>query len=165
MSQRGEVERFSKGGTVSDRQTEACSTENALHARWAFDVAPGRERHVALQLQELGCTDVERPTKGYVIAHCDPTAVPVIKRLSGVVRALPLLDTDLFENLSNVEPLLAKVADVVQVSSGPYAQMTGIVRALDGEDVLVDVSLMGRVVRVRAKATHVSVMPLPEPWR
>lgn len=165
MSPRGEVERFSKGGTVSDRQTEACSTENALHARWAFDVTPGRERHVALQLQELGCTDVERPTKGYVIAHCDPTAVPVIKRLSGVVRALPLLDTDLFEDLSNVEPLLAKVADVVQVSSGPYAQMTGIVRALDGEDVLVDVSLMGRVVRVRAKATHVSVMPLPEPWR
>ncbi|HMU32132.1 MAG TPA: hypothetical protein PLY42_15195 [Nitrospira sp.] len=150
---------------MSDRQTEACSTENALHARWAFDVTPGRERHVALQLQELGCTDVERPTKGYVIAHCDPTAVPVIKRLSGVVRALPLLDTDLFENLSNVEPLLAKVADVVQVSSGPYAQMTGILRALDGEDVLVDVSLMGRVVRVRAKATHVSVMPLPEPWR
>ncbi|HMW86467.1 MAG TPA: hypothetical protein PKI24_19250 [Nitrospira sp.] len=150
---------------MSDRQTEACSTENALHARWAFDVTPGRERHVALQLQELGCTDVERPTKGYVIAHCDPTAVPVIKRLSGVVRALPLLDTDLFEDLSNVEPLLAKVADVVQVSSGPYAQMTGIVRALDGEDVLVDVSLMGRVVRVRAKATHVSVMPLPEPWR
>jgi transcription antitermination factor NusG len=165
MSPRGEVERVSKGGTVSDRQTEACSTENALHARWAFDVTPGRERHVALQLQELGCTDVERPTKGYVIAHCDPTAVPVIKRLSGVVRALPLLDTDLFENLSNVEPLLAKVADVVQVSSGPYAQMTGILRALDGEDVLVDVSLMGRVVRVRAKATHVSVMPLPEPWR
>jgi len=165
MSPRGEVERFSKGGTVSDRQTEACSTENAIHARWAFDVTPGRERHVALQLQELGCTDVERPTKGYVIAHCDPTAVPVIKRLSGVVRALPLLDTDLFENLSNVEPLLAKVADVVQVSSGPYAQMTGILRALDGEDVLVDVSLMGRVVRVRAKATHVSVMPLPEPWR
>ncbi len=165
MSPRGEVERFSKGGTVSDRQTEACSTENALHARWAFDVTPGRERHVALQLQELGCTDVERPTKGYVIAHCDPTAVPVIKRLSGVVRALPLLDSDLFEDLSNVEPLLAKVADVVQVSSGPYAQMTGIVRALDGEDVLVDVSLMGRVVRVRAKATHVSVMPLPEPWR
>lgn len=150
---------------MSDRQTEACSTENALHARWAFDVTPGRERHVALQLQELGCTDVERPTKGYVIAHCDPTAVPVIKRLSGVVRALPLLDTDLFEDLSNVETLLAKVADVVQVSSGPYAQMTGIVRALDGEDVLVDVSLMGRVVRVRAKATHVSVMPLPEPWR
>ena len=165
MSPQGEVERFSKGGTVSDRQTEACSTENALHARWAFDVTPGRERHVALQLQELGCTDVERPTKGYVIAHCDPTAVPVIKRLSGVVRALPLLDSDLFEDLSNVEPLLAKVADVVQVSSGPYAQMTGIVRALDGEDVLVDVSLMGRVVRVRAKATHVSVMPLPEPWR
>lgn len=150
---------------MSDRQAEACSTENALHARWAFDVTPGRERHVALQLQELGCTDVERPTKGYVIAHCDPTAVPVIKRLSGVVRALPLLDSDLFEDLSNVEPLLAKVADVVQVSSGPYAQMTGIVRALDGEDVLVDVSLMGRVVRVRAKATHVSVMPLPEPWR
>ena len=150
---------------MSDRQTEACSTENALHARWAFDVTPGRERHVALQLQELGCTDVERPTKGYVIAHCDPTAVPVIKRLSGVVRALPLLDSDLFEDLSNVEPLLAKVADVVQVSSGPYAQMTGIVRALDGEDVLVDVSLTGRVVRVRAKATHVSVMPLPEPWR
>lgn len=150
---------------MSDRQTEACSTENALHARWAFDVTPGRERHVALQLQELGCTDVERPTKGYVIAHCDPTAVPVIKRLSGVVRALPLLDTDLFEDRSNVEPLLAKVADVVQVSSGPYAQMTGIVRALEGEDVLVDVSLMGRVVRVRAKATHVSVMPLPEPWR
>ncbi|HAP40221.1 MAG TPA: hypothetical protein DCQ94_10750 [Nitrospira sp.] len=150
---------------MSDRQTEACSTENALHARWAFDVTPGRERHVALQLQELGCTDVERPTKGYVIAHCDPTAVPVIKRLSGVVRALPLLDSDLFEDLSNVEPLMAKVADVVQVSSGPYAQMTGIVRALDGEDVLVDVSLMGRVVRVRAKATHVSVMPLPEPWR
>ena len=150
---------------MSDRQTEACSTENALHARWAFDVTPGRERHVALQLQELGCTDVERPTKGYVIAQCDPTAVPVIKRLSGVVRALPLLDSDLFEDLSNVEPLLAKVADVVQVSSGPYAQMTGIVRALDGEDVLVDVSLMGRVVRVRAKATHVSVMPLPEPWR
>lgn len=150
---------------MSDRQTEACSTENALHARWAFDVTPGRERHVALQLQELGCTDVERPTKGYVIAHCDPTAVPVIKRLSGVVRALPLLDTDLFEDLSNVEPLPAKVADVVQVSSGPYAQMTGIVRALEGEDVLVDVSLMGRVVRVRAKATHVSVMPLPEPWR
>ncbi len=165
MSPRGEVERFSKGGTVSDRQTEACSTENALHARWAFDVTPGRERHVALQLQELGCTDVERPTKGYVIAHCDPTAVPVIKRLSGVVRALPLLDSDLFEDLSSVAPLLAKVADVVQVSSGPYAQMTGIVRALDGEDVLVDVSLMGRVVRVRAKATHVSVMPLPEPWR
>ena len=150
---------------MSDRQTEACSTENALHARWAFDVTPGRELHVALQLQELGCTDVERPTKGYVIAHCDPTAVPVIKRLSGVVRALPLLDSDLFEDLSNVEPLLAKVADVVQVSSGPYAQMTGIARALDGEDVLVDVSLMGRVVRVRAKATHVSVMPLPEPWR
>ena len=150
---------------MSDRQTEACSTENALHARWAFDVTPGRERHVALQLQELGCTDVERPTKGYVIAHGDPTTVPVIKRLSGVVRALPLLDTDLFEDRSNVEPLLAKVADVVQVSSGPYAQMTGIVRALDGEDVLVDVSLMGRVVRVRAKATHVSVMPLPEPWR
>lgn len=150
---------------MSDRQTEACSTENALHARWAFDVTPGRERHVALQLQELGCTDVERPTKGYVIAHCDPTAVPVIKRLSGVVRALPLLDSDLFEDLSNVEPLMVKVADVVQVSSGPYAQMTGIVRALDGEDVLVDVSLMGRVVRVRAKATHVSVMPLPEPWR
>ncbi|HNP83139.1 MAG TPA: hypothetical protein PKN47_16885 [Nitrospira sp.] len=150
---------------MSDRQTEACSTENALHARWAFDVTPGRERHVALQLQELGCTDVERPTKGYVIAHCDPTAVPVIKRLSGVVRALPLLDSDLFEDLSSVAPLLAKVADVVQVSSGPYAQMTGIVRALDGEDVLVDVSLMGRVVRVRAKATHVSVMPLPEPWR
>ena len=150
---------------MSDRQTEACSTENALHARWAFDVTPGRERHVALQLEELGCTDVERPTKGYVIAHCDPTAVPVIKRLSGVVRALPLLDSDLFEDLSNVEPLMAKVADVVQVSSGPYAQMTGIVRALDGEDVLVDVSLMGRVVRVRAKATHVSVMPLPEPWR
>ena len=165
MSPRGEVERFSKGGTVSDRQTEACSTENALHARWAFDVTPGRERHVALQLQELGCTDVEGPTKGYVIAHCDPTAVPVIKRLSGVVRALPLLDSDLFEDLSSVAPLLAKVADVVQVSSGPYAQMTGIVRALDGEDVLVDVSLMGRVVRVRAKATHVSVMPLPEPWR
>ena len=150
---------------MSDRQTEACSTENALHARWAFDVTPGRERHVALQLQELGCTDVERPTKGYVIAHCDPTAVPVIKRLSGVVRALPLLDTDLFEDLSNVEPLPAKVADVVQVSSGPYAQMTGIVQALEGEDVLVDVSLMGRVVRVRTKATHVSVMPLPEPWR
>ncbi|HMZ99034.1 MAG TPA: hypothetical protein PK063_18180 [Nitrospira sp.] len=150
---------------MSDRQTEACSTENALHARWAFDVTPGRERHVALQLQELGCTDVERPTKGYVIAHCDPTAVPVIKRLSGVVRALPLLDTDLFEDRSNVEPLLAKVADVVQVSSGPYAQMTGIVRALEGEDVLVDVSLMGRVVRVRAKSRHVSVMPLPEPWR
>ena len=64
MSPRGEVERVSKGGTVSDRQTEACSTENALHARWAFDVTPGRERHVALQLQELGCTDVERPTKG-----------------------------------------------------------------------------------------------------
>ena len=147
---------------MSDRQTEACSTENALHARWAFDVTPGRERHVALQLQELGCTDVERPTKGYVIAHCDPTAVPVIKRLSGVVRALPLLDCDLFEDLSNVEPLLAKVADVVQVSSGPYAQMTGIVRAVEGEDVLVDVSLMGRVVRVRAKATQVSVMPLPE---
>ena len=150
---------------MSDRQTEACSTENALHARWAFDVTPGRERHVALQLQELGCTDVERPTKGYVIAHCDPTAVPVIKRLSGVVRALPLLDSDLFEDLSSVAPLLAKVADVVQVSSGPYAQMTGIVRALDGEDVLVDVSLMGRVVRVRAKSRHVSVMPLPEPWR
>ncbi len=150
---------------MSDRQTEACSTENASHARWAFDVTPGRERQVALQIQELGCTDVERPTKGYVIAHCDPTAVPVIKRLSGVVRALPLLDTDLFEDLSNVEPLPAKVADVVQVSSGPYAQMTGIVRALEGEDVLVDVSLMGRVVRVRAKATHVSVMPLPEPWR
>ena len=150
---------------MSDRQTEACSTENALHARWAFDVTPGRERHVALQLQELGCTDVERPTKGYVIAHCDPTAVPVIKRLSGVVRALPLLDSDLFEDLSNVEPLMAKVADVVQVSSGPYAQMTGIVRALEGEDVLVDVSLMGRVVRVRAKSRHVSVMPLPEPWR
>ena len=150
---------------MSNRQAEGCATENALRARWAFDVTPGRERHVALQLQELGCTDVERPTKGYVIAHCDPTAVPVIKRLSGVVRALPLLDTDLFEDLSNVEPLPAKVADVVQVSSGPYAQMTGIVRALDGEDVLVDVSLMGRVVRVRAKATHVSVMPLPEPWR
>ena len=100
-----------------------------------------------------------------MIAQCDPTAVPVIKGLSGVVRALPLLDSDLFEDLSNIKPLLAKVADVVQVSSGPYAQMTGIVRALDGEDVLVDVSLMGRVVRVRAKATHVSVMPLPEPWR
>ena len=150
---------------MSNRQAEGCATENALRARWAFDVTPGRERHVALQLQELGCTDVERPTKGYVIAHCDPTAVPVIMRLSGVVRALPLLDSDLFEDLSNVEPLLAKVADVVQVSSGPYAQMTGIVRALDGEDVLVDVSLMGRVVRVRTKATHVSVMPLPEPWR
>jgi transcription antitermination factor NusG len=134
-------------------------------ARWAFDVTPGREKHVVLQLQELGCTSVERPTKGYVIAQCDPTAVPVIKGLSGVVRALPLLDTDLFEDLSNVEPLPAKVADLVQVSSGPYAQMTGIVRALEGEDVLVDVSLMGRVVRVRAKATHVSVMPLPEPWR
>lgn len=150
---------------MSDRQTEACSTENALHARWAFDVTPGRERHVALQLQELGCTSVERPTKGYVIAECDPTTVPVIKGLSGVMRALPLQDTDLFEDLSNVEPLPAKVADLVRVSSGPYAQMTGIVRALDGEDVLVDVSLMGRVVRVRAKATHVSVMPLPEPWR
>ena len=150
---------------MSNRQAEGCATENALRARWAFDVTPGRERHVALQLQELGCTSVERPTKGYVIAQCDPTAVPVIKGLSGVVRALPLLDTDLFEDLSNVEPLPAKVADVVQVSSGPYAQMTGIVRALEGEDVLVDVSLMGRVVRVRTKATHVSVMPLPEPWR
>ena len=150
---------------MSNRQAEGCATENALRARWAFDVTPGRERHVALQLQELGCTSVERPTKGYVIAQCDPTAVPVIKGLSGVVRALPLLDTDLFEDLSNVEPLPAKVADVVQVSSGPYAQMTGIVQALEGEDVLVDVSLMGRVVRVRARATHVSVMPLPEPWR
>lgn len=150
---------------MSNREAEQCATGNVSRARWAFDVTPGREKHLALQLQELGCTDVERPTKGYVIAHCDPTAVPVIKRLSGVVRALPLLDTDLFEDRSNVEPLLAKVADVVQVSSGPYAQMTGIVRALDGEDVLVDVSLMGRVVRVRAKATHVSVMPLPEPWR
>ena len=80
---------------MSDRQADACSTENALHTRWAFDVTPGRERHVALQLQELGCTDVERPTKGYVIAHCDPTTVPVIKRLSGVVRALPLLDKGL----------------------------------------------------------------------
>lgn len=150
---------------MSNRQAEGCATENALRARWAFDVTPGRERHVALQLQELGCTGVERPTKGYVIAQCDPTAVPVIKGLSGVVRALPLLDSDLFEDLSSVAPLLAKVADVVQVSSGPYAQMTGIVQALEGEDVLVDVSLMGRVVRVRAKATHVSVMPLPEPWR
>ena len=150
---------------MSNREAEQCATGNVSRARWAFDVTPGREKHVVLQLRELGCTSVERPTKGYVIAQCDPTAVPVIKGLSGVVRALPLLDTDLFEDLSNVEPLLAKVADVVQVSSGPYAQMTGIVRALEGEDVLVDVSLMGRVVRVRAKATHVSVMPLPEPWR
>ena len=150
---------------MSNRQAEGCATEHALRARWAFAVMPGRERHVALQLQELGCTGVERPTKGYVIAQCDPTAVPLIKRLSGVVRALPLLDADLFEDLSTVEPLPVKVADVVQVSSGPCAQMTGIVRALEGEDVLVDVSLMGRVVRVRAKATHVSVMPLPEPWR
>ena len=150
---------------MSKREAERCATANVSRARWAFDVTPGREKHVVLQLQELGCTSVERPTKGYVIAQCDPTAVPVIKGLSGVVRALPLLDSDLFEDLSNIKPLLAKVADVVQVSSGPYAQMTGIVRALDGEDVLVDVSLMGRVVRVRAKATHVSVMPLPEPWR
>ena len=150
---------------MSNREAEQCATGNVSRARWAFDVTPGREKHLALQLQELGCTSVERPTKGYVIAQCDPTAVPVIKGLSGVVRALPLLDSDLFEDLSNIKPLLAKVADVVQVSSGPYAQMTGIVRALEGEDVLVDVSLMGRVVRVRAKATHVSVMPLPEPWR
>ena len=150
---------------MSNREAEQCATGNVSRARWAFDVTPGREKHVVLQLRELGCTGVERPTKGYVIAQCDPTAVPVIKGLSGVVRALPLLDTDLFEDLSNVEPLPAKVADVVQVSSGPYAQMTGIVQALEGEDVLVDVSLMGRVVRVRARATHVSVMPLPEPWR
>ena len=149
---------------MSNREAEQCATGNVSRARWAFDVTPGRERHVALQLQELGCTSVERPTKGYVIAQCDPTAVPVIKGLSGVVRALPLLDADLFEDLSN-EPLPAKVSDLVQISSGPYAQMTGIVRALEGEDVLIDVSLMGRVVRVRAKAAHVSVMPLPEPWR
>ena len=51
-----------QAGIVSDRQADACSTENALHTRWAFDVTPGRERHVALQLQELGCTGVERPT-------------------------------------------------------------------------------------------------------
>ena len=150
---------------MSNREAEQCATGNVSRARWAFDVTPGREKHVVLQLRELGCTSVERPTKGYVIAQCDPTAVPVIKGLSGVMRALPLQDTDLFEDLSNVEPLPAKVSDLVQVSSGPYAQMTGIVRALEGEDVLVDVSLMGRVVRVRAKATHVSVMPLPEPWR
>ena len=150
---------------MSNREAEQCATGNVSRARWAFDVTPGREKHVVLQLRELGCTSVERPTKGYVIAQCDPTAVPVIKGLSGVMRALPLQDTDLFEDLSNVEPLPAKVADLVRVSSGPYAQMTGIVRALEGEDVLVDVSLMGRVVRVRAKATHVSVMPLPEPWR
>ena len=149
---------------MSKREAERCATANVSRARWAFDVTPGREKHLALQLQELGCTSVERPTKGYVIAQCDPTAVPVIKGLSGVVRALPLVDTDLFEDLSN-EPLPAEVSDLVQISSGPYAQMTGIVRALEGEDVLVDVSLMGRVVRVRAKATHVSVMPLPEPWR
>ena len=94
---------------MSNRQAEGCATENALRARWAFDVTPGRERHVALQLQELGCTGVERPTKGYVIAQCDPTAVPVIKGLSGVVRALPLLDTDLFEDsamLSHFRPRL-----------------------------------------------------------
>ena len=150
---------------MSNREAEQCATGNVSRARWAFDVTPGREKHVVLQLRELGCTSVERPTKGYVIAQCDPTAVPVIKGLSGVMRALPLQDTDLFEDLSNVEPLPAKVADLVRVSSGPYAQMTGIVRALEGEDVLVDVSLMGRVVRVRAKATQVSVMPLPEPWR
>ena len=150
---------------MSNREVEEYATANTSRTRWAFDVTPGRERHVALQLQELGCTSVERPTKGYVIAECDPTTVPVIKGLSGVLRALPLQDTDLFEDLSNVEPLPAKVSDLVQVSSGPYAQMTGIVRAVEGEDVLVDVSLMGRVVRVRAKATHVSVMPLPEPWR
>ena len=150
---------------MSNREAEQCATGNVSRARWAFDVTPGREKHVVLQLQELGCTSVERPTKGYVIAQCDPTAVPVIKGLSGVMRALPLQDTDLFEDLSNVEPLPAKVADLVRVSSGPYAQMTGIVRALEGEDVLVDVSLMGRVVRVRAKSRHVSVMPLPEPWR
>ena len=149
---------------MSKREAERCATANVSRARWASDVKPDREKHLALQLQELGCTSVERPTKGYVIAQCDPTAVPVIKGLSGVVRALPLVDTDLFEDLSN-EPLPAKVSDLVQISSGPYAQMTGIVRALEGEDVLVDVSLMGRVVRVRAKATHVSVMPLPEPWR
>ena len=150
---------------MSNREAEQCATGNVSRARWAFDVTPGREKHVVLQLRELGCTSVERPTKGYVIAQCDPTAVPVIKGLSGVMRALPLQDTDLFEDLSNVEPLPAKVSDLVQVSSGPYAQMTGIVRALEGEDVLIDVSLMGRVVRVRAKAAHVSVMPLPEPWR
>ena len=157
--------RLSKGESVSNREAEQCATGNVSRARWAFDVTPGREKHVVLQLRELGCTSVERPTKGYVIAQCDPTAVPVIKGLSGVMRALPLQDTDLFEDLSNVEPLPAKVSDLVQVSSGPYAQMTGIVRALEGEDVLIDVSLMGRVVRVRAKAAHVSVMPLPEPWR
>jgi len=150
---------------VSNREAEQCATGNVSRARWAFDVTPGREKHVVLQLRELGCTSVERPTKGYVIAQCDPTAVPVIKGLSGVMRALPLQDTDLFEDLSNVEPLPAKVSDLVQVSSGPYAQMTGIVRALEGEDVLIDVSLMGRVVRVRAKTAQVSVIPLPEPWR
>ena len=149
---------------MSNREAEQCATGNVSRARWAFDVTPGREKHVVLQLRELGCTSVDRPTKGYVIAQCDPTAVPVIKGLPGVVRALPLVDTDVFEDLSN-EPLPAKVSDLVQVSSGPYAQMTGIVRALEGEDVLIDVSLMGRVVRVRAKAAHVSVMPLPEPWR
>lgn len=150
---------------MSNREAEQCATGNVSRARWAFDVTPGREKHVVLQLRELGCTSVERPTKGYVIAQCDPTAVPVIKGLSGVMRALPLQDTDLFEDLSNVEPLPAKVSDLVQVSSGPYAQMTGIVRALEGEDVLIDVSLMGRVVRVRAKTAQVSVIPLPEPWR
>ena len=150
---------------MSKREAERCATANVSRARWAFDVTPGREKHVVLQLRELGCTSVERPTKGYVIAQCDPTAVPVIKGLSGVMRALPLQDTDLFEDLSNVEPLPAKVSDLVQVSSGPYAQMTGIVRALEGEDVLIDVSLMGRVVRVRAKTAQVSVIPLPEPWR
>ena len=84
---------------------------------------------MALQLQELGCTAWNVRRRVCVIAHCDPTAVPVIKRLSGVVRALPLLDADSSRTSAMFEPLPAKVADVVQVSSGPYAQMTGIVRA------------------------------------
>jgi len=150
---------------MNNNEANGCVVDDRSPARWAFDVTPGRERHVAEHMAELGCTNVERPTKGYVIAACPPTAVPVIRGLSGVVRALPLLDTDLFDESFGGMPPPVKISDVVQVGTGPYAHMNGIVRALDGEDLLVDVSLMGRIVRVRTKVTHVSVLPLPEPWR
>lgn len=133
---------------------------------YALEVGGGRLDRVVRELYGLGCTDINQGIPGYLVVTLTPALCAYVQTVRGVVRMFPAVGTE-FDRPVTQPPERPRLCanEMVRILSGTYAGLTGILRAVNGSMVTVELLMFGRMRPIEMAADHVDRVPVPAPWR
>lgn len=103
------------------------------------------------------------PTGEYIICDINPT--PILIDMPQVIRVFELTNDEVQSLLQPDEDnKVLTVGSLVEITTGEYEGLTGIVTGIQNNTVTVDLSIWGRIIRVTIERSMVERVSLPEPW-